>query len=226
MRQLIDIVAEQSGLTSLLEEGVGVIAIHVRSMDACNDNRPCLPFRTYLDAAISLAQEYQSHHEKKKPTTALFVASDNQTVIEECLSLSPSQLPRGMRCIAAGGFNRTLLDPKLYGAHHIEDAKHFAQQKGLIWDPATFGLMTIIEMELMARCHAFVGSFSSTMDVEILGLMLARRHVLPPYHSLEPEGTNGRGMLRNIWGERRGVFGKNGRMKGRKTGSSPQLVAI
>jgi hypothetical protein len=191
--ELMDTVAGLCGLSQLIEEGFGIIAVHVRGMDACNDNRPCLPFREYLNAAVGLAAEYPNQN------LAVFVASDNQTVIDECLRTPPSQLG-GMRCLAAAGFNRTLLDPKLYGDRHIEGAERSARNKGLVWDPATFSLMALVEMELLARCHAFVGTFSSTMDVTILGLMMARRHVLPPYHSFEPEGTAGKGMFRWLFG--------------------------
>lgn len=146
------------------------VAVHVRHGDACKDHRSqrkCYPAAMYLRHVRRLKARYN--------LKGVFLATDDPSVVRAFMAASDLKVSTqsvDRNWLSGGGGTRIETRMKSSGARG-------GQVQGRI------GRETVVDMELLARCSAFVGTFSTNLGRLAFEIMAARSSSLPPYVSLD-----------------------------------------
>lgn len=145
------------------------VGVHVRHGDACKDHRSqrrCYSAATYIRHARRLKSRYK--------LKGVFLATDDPSVVrafraQRDLNVAVQGVDRGW--LSGGGSTR------------IETRMKSRSATGGV--QGRIGRETVVDMELLARCSAFVGTFSTNLGRLAYEIMAARQNTLPPYVSLD-----------------------------------------
>ena len=153
-------------------EQAQAIGVHVRRGDACVDkrnNRKCFSWPDYAAHVKELVRDYGFN--------AVFVATDDAETATA--ALADADLKQLGVTVAIVNADRSFYG-KVTKGERIEHrlAKGQGDTLKLGWDAS-------VDLELLAQCQAFVGTFSSTLGRAAFMLQVARLGYVPPFASLD-----------------------------------------
>lgn len=174
--------------------GGSMIAMHVSHHRDCTHNRrfeeqrranaagelfaqgveDCLPFSRYMDLAMLLKKRYG--------VSRILMVSDNH----DALTMSAEVYSQEFEFVYAGGVPLAKSEGFFKRARKIPGLSNF--------DLENKGLTQVTRVELMSRCHFFVGAFSNPLSRMTYQLMVGKKGFFPPFMSVDGEGL-GNGMF-------------------------------
>jgi len=142
------------------------ISLHVRHGDACADKRgqrKCHPLKSYMAGVNAMAAKYN--------ISTVYLATDDDKVAKESAAYSQYK------------WVTQPMDRGFYKAKvRIEDRM---KDKGNARKAGAVGMQAVVDIELLSRCDAFVGTFSTNLGRLAFQVMAARKGYMPPYQSLD-----------------------------------------
>jgi len=172
------------------------VAVHIRRGDACQvfggapveDKRRCFPTRAYVAAARRLARRYG--------LGTVRVASDSPAAIREFTATMGGGVAvealRFDRRAVGGPENATL------GLTFAAAQAKFIETRPDAPDAALAAASLLADLEHLASCDAFVGTWEATLSRLAILNLAARAGSLPPFIWLDAPND------RRAWGPRRG----------------------
>ena len=174
----------------------------IRRGDACGQTRPCLELSIYVEAIQELAERYDLN--------SVYLATDDPNAVVEVtymiggtrlmsLQLEDAVAPLGLRVVSQM-MDRSFTSSNTVACAHLanEGVRTLSMQAelGCEWiedkllraDPDRkddHAMAVMVDVEILARSSAFVGTFTSALSRVALQLSFARTQQLKPFMSLD-----------------------------------------
>ena len=172
------------------------VAVHIRRGDACQvfggdrvqDRRRCFPTHAYVEAARRLLNKY-GHK-------TIRVASDSPVAISEFASMMGGDV-----AVEALNFDRGAVggpENATLGLGFAAAQSKFIERRPDKPDAALALTSFLADLEHLAACDAFVGTWEATLSRLAILNLAARAGALPPFIWLDAPND------RRVWGPRRG----------------------
>ena len=172
------------------------VAVHIRRGDACQvfggdrvqDRRRCFPTDKYVEAARRLLNKYG--HKTIK------VASDSPVAISEFAAMMGGDV-----AVEALNFDRGAVggpENATLGLGFAAAQSKFIERRPDKPDAALALTSFLADLEHLAACDAFVGTWEATLSRLAILNLAARAGALPPFIWLDAPND------RRVWGPRRG----------------------